>query len=603
MTGILIAILNMSIAASIVATAVILVRFPLKKAPKIFSYVLWAVVFLRLICPFRFESPASLMPTNTEIIPPTTITASFPHINSGIPIIDEPINLFIERNLPHANLVASVNPVQIALSIGAYIWLCGVVVLVLYAVVGYIRVKREVYDATLISDNIFETDKIPTAFVLGFIHPKIYIPTVVNGVQLDYILKHEQVHIRQRDYLIKPLSFLVLAVHWFNPVVWISYYLMSKDMEMSCDEAVLRKSVEDIRQTYSTSLVNLYAQKPRLLSPLAFGEGSFKSMKARVKNVLNFKKTPRWAIVLCSCVLVLFMAGFTTNPPRSLTVDNYVNADTTNQPLTPVTQLQQHTDSGLTLVEKEYTIAELETKNIRGIVVTGLTDDGQKTTGVLSENIIIRSGGETLKLQYYQISDNEYIIDDTITDGGGTRGNILIGRTKSSLPNEPERTIIVTIPNNTDIITLNVYTGNGDVSIENRGASLLSVRTESGNIKINNCIVPHSLTLLTASGNIDVTNLSTDKPDYPYAFEANITSDSGKVLFQPKDSVNNYHFIFATKASNKISVNGKNYNGGDFVLNENVPKTVHISSGYIHTNKNEKQEGLGTASFLIQDTR
>lgn len=325
MTEILIAILNMSIAASIVAAVVILVRFPLKKAPKIFSYALWAAVFLRLICPFNFESPASLMPTNAEIIPPTIVTAPVPQINSGIPAVDVPVNLFIKGALPQTNPVASVNPVQAALSIGAYIWLCGLVVLVLYAIVGYIRVKRQVYDATLIRDNIFETDKIPTAFVLGFIRPKIYLPTAVKGEQLDFILKHEQVHIRRRDYLIKPFAFLIVAVHWFNPIVWISYYLMSKDIEMSCDEAVLRKSNEDIRQTYSVSLVNLYTRKPGLLSPLAFGEGSYKNMKARIKNVVNFKKTPRWAIVICSFMLVLFMSGFTTNPPQKLTVDKLSN--------------------------------------------------------------------------------------------------------------------------------------------------------------------------------------------------------------------------------------------------------------------------------------
>lgn len=325
MTKILIAVLNMSIAASIVAVAVMLVRFPLKKAPKIFSYVLWAVVFLRLICPFSFESPASLMPINAEIIPTTITTAPMPQIKSGISAVDEPVNLFIESTIPQANPAVSVNPIQGALSISVCVWLCGSVALILYAIIGYIRVKRQVYDATLTHDNIFETDKIPTAFVLGLIRPQIYIPTAVKGIQLDYIIKHEQVHIWRRDYLIKPFAFLVLAIHWFNPIVWLCYFLMSKDMEMACDEAVLHKANDDIRQAYSVSMVNLYARNPSLLSPLAFGEGSMKNMKARIKNVLVFKKTPRWVIVLCSFLLVLFTAGFTTNPPRNLPVNNLVN--------------------------------------------------------------------------------------------------------------------------------------------------------------------------------------------------------------------------------------------------------------------------------------
>ena len=598
MMKILIALLNMSIAASIVAVAVMLARIPLKKVPKIFSYALWAVVLLRLICPFGFESPTSLMPTNAEIISPAIVTAPMSKINSGIPAVDDTVNLFFENAVP----LTSINPIQIFLKIGTCIWLCGLIVLILNAVIGYNRIKHIVYDATLVRDNIFETDKISTAFVLGFIRPTIYIPTVVKGKQLDYILKHEQVHIRRKDHLIKPLAFFVVAIHWFNPIVWISYYLMSKDMEMSCDEAVLRKSNEDIRQAYSTSLVNLYTRNPGLLNPLAFGEGSVKTMKARIKNVLNFKKTPRWAIVLSSFLVVLFMAGFTTNPPQSLSIDGLVNIPTSNQQSAPVTQTQQNMDSRLTLVEKEYTIAQLEAKNIRGIVVSGLTDNGEKATGVLSENIIIKTGGETLKLQYYQMSDHEYNVDDTITDGGGTRGNILIGRTKSSLSNEPERAIIITIPDNADIITLHVNTGSGDVSIENMSTLITTVKSVSGNVVIKNCDLPYDLNLQTVSGNIDVIGLSTENTyDYPYSFEANIISDSGKVLFQPKDSVSNYHFVFATKTSNSITVNGKSYNGGEFVLNENLPKTVHIGSGYIHTSKNEKQDGLGTASFIIKD--
>ena len=313
MSKILIAVLNMSITANIVAFAVILVRFLLKKAPKIFSYVLWFAVFLRLACPFSLVSATSLMPINAEIIPPAVVTSSIPQINSGIQSIDHPVNVFFKDMTPQMNPATGVKPLQLVLSIGAYIWLGGSVILILYAVIGYIRIKRKIYDATLSHDNIFISDKIPTAFVLGFIFPRIYIPAMVNDEQLDYILKHEQVHIRRRDYLIKPTAFLILAVHWYNPVVWVSYYLMSKDMEMSCDEAVLHKSNVDIRQAYSASLVNLYLHKSGLLKPLGFGEGSFKNMKERIKNVLAYKKTPRWVIVACSFLLVLFTAGFTTN--------------------------------------------------------------------------------------------------------------------------------------------------------------------------------------------------------------------------------------------------------------------------------------------------
>ncbi len=227
------------------------------------------------------------------------------------------------------NPTASANPLQITLSIATLVWILGVAALVLYAVISYIRLKRRVYDATLVQGNIYSTDKIQTAFVLGFIRPKIYIPTSIGGAQLSHILKHEQVHVRRRDYLIKPLAFLVLAVHWFNPVVWACYFLLSKDMETSCDEAVLRKSSDDIRRDYSACLVNLYTRKPRLLSPLAFGEGSYRNMKSRINNVLKFKKPSRWTVIACLLLVAVLLVGCTTNPPKPLVPEDLA----VNQPV------------------------------------------------------------------------------------------------------------------------------------------------------------------------------------------------------------------------------------------------------------------------------
>lgn len=315
MTELLITVFNMSIAASIVAVAVMLVRIPLKKVPKIFSYVLWVAVLLRLVCPFSFESPTSLMPANAEIIPSAISTVQDLQIHSGLSPVDNADNLLIANTATSGNA----NLAQTALTICTDIWICGIVVLLFYAVLGYIVLKRRVYDATLRSGNIFETDKISTAFVLGFIRPKIYIPLTADREQVGHILEHEQVHIRRRDYLIKALAFLAVVMHWFNPIIWVSYCMMSKDMEMSCDEAVLQKAGDDIRQAYSVSLVSLYTRKQGLLSPLAFGTGNHNNMKARVKNVLKFKITPRWATVLCSFLVVLFTLGFTTNPVQGLT--------------------------------------------------------------------------------------------------------------------------------------------------------------------------------------------------------------------------------------------------------------------------------------------
>lgn len=321
MNHLLITVLNMSIAAGIAAIAVMLVRILLKNAPKLFSYSLWAVVFLRLICPFSFESAASFMPVNRELIPPATVTDGNPQINSGLTAIDSTVNRLLGHPTPESGDAPNVPdadrailPLQAALTGAAYVWLFGTAVILVYSAAAYIRLKRRIYDATLLYDNIFETDKISTAFVLGLIHPRIYVPSELRQEQLDCVLAHERVHIRRRDYVFKFLAFLALTVHWFNPLVWVSYRLMSEDMEMSCDEAVLRTADSDIRRIYSTSLVSLYARKRELLNPLAFGGGSIRYMKERIKNVLNFKKTSRMAAAAYTLAAALFTAGFVTSP-------------------------------------------------------------------------------------------------------------------------------------------------------------------------------------------------------------------------------------------------------------------------------------------------
>ncbi len=189
MTSVFISVLNMSAIASVVAVAVIIARIPLRKAPKIFSQ--WAVVFLRLVCPLNFESPASLMPVIPEIIP-QTVMSEIPI--SGIPAPE--ISQIDENPAPQVNLEESVNPIWVALYIGTGVWLLGISILLIYAVVGYIRLRHQVYDAT-VEDGVYRTDKIYTAFVLGFIRPKIYIPLNIKGAQLDHIIKHERVHIKR----------------------------------------------------------------------------------------------------------------------------------------------------------------------------------------------------------------------------------------------------------------------------------------------------------------------------------------------------------------------------------------------------------------------
>ena len=334
MTTLFITVLNMSITASFAALAVMLTRIPLKKAPKIFSYALWAVVLFRLIVPFSIESVFSLMPASSNAIAQTIVYSQSPEIQTGLGFMPE--NVAVGNAIASAPEVIShagsacagrtanmppvesaVNPIATALQVAGYVWLAGFIGLLIYAATGYLRLRRRVRFATLVRDNIFEADKIKTPIVLGFIRPKIYIPICIDVNRQDYILKHEQTHIKRRDYLIKPLGFIAFALHWFNPLMWVSYLLMSKDMEMSCDEAVLRNISKDIRSEYSTSLLSFSVSKNSLLSPIAFGESG---VKERVVNVLSFKRAKRWVLVLSAIAVLVVFVGFTSN--RIMAVDS-----------------------------------------------------------------------------------------------------------------------------------------------------------------------------------------------------------------------------------------------------------------------------------------
>ena len=317
-----ITVVNMSITASCVAIGVILVRLLLKKAPKIFSYVLWAPVLFRLVCPFSFNSEFSffnLINLNAkqgsgayEFVPQNIGMIQTPAIRSAIGGINSAVN----ASLPAAVPAASVNPIQIWIDVFSLIWIFGVIALLIYSIVSYVKIKGKLQTATRVDGNVFETDAIGTAFVCGFIRPKIYVPANVGDASLSYILEHERTHIRRKDYLIKPIAFLLLILHWFNPLMWLCFALMSRDMEMSCDESVLRKLGDGAKGGYSSSLLSLAVKRKGLLAanPLAFGENH---AKARIRNVLNFKKPAFWVIVAAVAAVCVAGFAFAANPSES----------------------------------------------------------------------------------------------------------------------------------------------------------------------------------------------------------------------------------------------------------------------------------------------
>ncbi len=311
MTDVFVKILNMSLTVSYVVLAIILIRLLLKKVPKIYSYMLWGIVFFRMICPFSFESVISLIPTRSNPIPQNISYMKAPGIYSGIGSIDNTVNNIIYETLPSVNETASVNPIQIVLYIGNIIWVVGFIMIVLYSVISYVRLYKGIRTATIVEENIYETDRIRTPFVLGFIKPKIYLPLGIKDKNYTYIVSHEKNHIKRKDHIIKPMYFMAVVVHWFNPLMWLSYYVMTKDMEMSCDEKVMKVRGEEIKADYAKLLLDLSVKQSRLFSPIAFGENNTKS---RIKNVIKYKKPRFWVIIMTLVLLIVACIGLTTNP-------------------------------------------------------------------------------------------------------------------------------------------------------------------------------------------------------------------------------------------------------------------------------------------------
>ncbi|WMJ77491.1 M56 family metallopeptidase [Sedimentibacter sp. MB35-C1] len=323
MSELFLAILNMSITASYVIIFVILIRLAIQKAPKVISYALWVVVAFRLVIPFSFESVFSLLPQTAAPIPHDIIYQQKLLISSGILSVDTMVN----EVLPSQVIGGSVNPMHIYIEIGAHIWMIGIITLLAYSLISIFRLKKLLKNAQLIEQNIYEADNLKTPFVLGIISPKIYLPAGLDKEEWKYILLHEQTHIYRKDHIIKITAFIILTIHWFNPLVWVAFMLMSIDMELSCDERVLKEINIDIKKSYANSLLTL-ATGRRILngSPLAFGEGN---VKWRIKNVLNYKKPRFWVVAISTIVVIAVGIGLIANPKT----DSLNNAITDLRPM------------------------------------------------------------------------------------------------------------------------------------------------------------------------------------------------------------------------------------------------------------------------------
>ena len=312
MSEIFLKIINMSISASYIVLAVLLLRLLLKKAPKWITVVLWGIVAVRLVCPFSIESVLSLIPSS-EVVSPTIMTDKTPTINTGIPIINSTLNPVISESFT-PNPGDSANPLQIWIPVLTTIWIVGMVALLIYTVISYAKVKRKIGTAVLLRDNIYQSENVVSPFVLGLIKPKIYLPFNMNEKDMEHVVAHEMAHIRRKDHLWKPLGFLLLTLHWFNPLMWLGYILLCRDIELACDEKVIKELDHDARADYSEALLTCSVNRRMIAAcPLAFGEVG---VKDRVKSVLNYKKPAFWIIIAAVVACVAVAVCFLTNPPQ-----------------------------------------------------------------------------------------------------------------------------------------------------------------------------------------------------------------------------------------------------------------------------------------------
>ena len=336
-------VLNMSVTGALVICVVLLLRLALRRAPKQYSYWLWSAAGFRLLCPVSWRSvfsifslaPASSVAVETlDSAAPVSSMASIPadigmmaqpKVTLPVPQLSEAVN----RVLPAADPFSSVNPVQLMVYIGALVWLAGAAAMLIWGAVSYVRLVRRLRTAVRMSDGVWQSEAVGSPFLLGFLRPRIYLPYGLEGARLDYVLAHERFHIARRDYLVKLLAFLLLCVHWFNPLVWLAFSRMGRDMEMRCDEAVLGRTAAK-RRDYSETLLS-FAVGGRFPSPgpLAFGESG---VKARIRNALKWRKPRTWVTVTALLLAAAGIVACTANPAQPEEPDTETQTELTGTP-------------------------------------------------------------------------------------------------------------------------------------------------------------------------------------------------------------------------------------------------------------------------------
>ena len=336
MAAVFLKLLNLSISASWLVLAVLILRLGSKRSPKWMNVLLWGIVALRLVLPFSIESALSLIPSAETVRPAAVQFAPAPTITSGVSVIDNAVNPSLSEHFA-AVPGMSVNPLYVWTEIAGWVWLIGLGAMLLYMLVSYLRLRRRVSVSLPIQENIYLCDAISSPFILGIVKPRIYLPSGLDEVQRQNVLAHEQAHLARYDHWWKPLGFVLLAVYWFNPLLWLAYALLCRDIELACDERVIRTMDASAVKTYSTVLLACSMPHKAVIScPLAFGEVG---VKERVRNALHYKKPAFWIVAASAIVCIAVAVCFLTNPEhetmkwaKNLRVDDVVRVELTVMP-------------------------------------------------------------------------------------------------------------------------------------------------------------------------------------------------------------------------------------------------------------------------------
>lgn len=595
MNHVLLLFLSLSVSGTILALILLALRLLIKnKLSQTWQYYVWLVVILRFLLPFTPQiSVVGELSQQIQRISTPAVVQSDPSIDVNADyIIPQTPDMSQTPQSPaqqNDGKETSAQPAyrrEMLNNIGI-LWIGIALVLFVHKVSSYrsfvrfVRVgaskitdKRilDLYHTELAGTKIkrqlplFENNQVVSPMLVGIIRPALIIPALdASDGELRNILRHELTHYKRMDFLYKWIVQVTVCLHWFNPLVHLISKQINKSCELSCDETVIKHLDEDDRMLYGDALIaSLGAQRNYsdfVVSMTMSENGNI--VKERLDMIMSYRKKSRIAICISFLLTVILLGGFTfmgayaaSNMNANLAVYPAQTANGSAYSSMPATN---RIDERLTLIEKEYTLAEIQEMNIAGIIIS-----------TESEHVSVSTGGQTLKLRYYQLSNDEYLFR-TQTDLGDTIQELKLKRNTPIATGDPERTVYITIPENADFLTVAIETDSGNIQIDN--LTLNTRKLDAQHAVINGFAVNSALMLETKTGNIVVKGLSTSDK-----FEALLETFSGTISIQTVDPIENYNVSINAAAETQISINGQMYLNREYNLHPSASKKIVIES-------------------------